>query len=96
MSEQIRPIAPSEVKKSIPSFVIEAVNELISEKYKPNVRFIIRQNEIKERVMSKTEQDFDYSWLDIEDVYRESGWLVEYDKPRYNEQYDAFFEFKRK
>ena len=33
-------------------------------------------------------------WLDVEEVYREAGWSVEYDKPGYNENYGAFWIFK--
>jgi hypothetical protein len=35
-------------------------------------------------------------WLDVEPVYRNAGWHVEYDKPGYNEDYEAFFIFKKK
>jgi len=94
MSYQIRPIGPNDVKKVIPDFVIEAVNELINEKYTDG-RFIIRQNEIKERIKSKTDQDFDFAWLDFESIYRNAGWRVEYDKPAYNESYEAFFAFTK-
>lgn len=34
--------------------------------------------------------------LDIEEVYRKAGWVVSYDKPAYNENYDAIFTFKSK
>lgn len=34
-------------------------------------------------------------WLNVEDVYREAGWSVEYDKPGYNETYAATFTFKK-
>lgn len=95
MSFQIRPIGPKDVKKVIPEFVIEAVNELINEKYTDG-RFIIRQGEIKERIRSKTSQDFNYAWLDFESIYRAEGWKVEYDKPGYNENYEAFFAFSPK
>ena len=37
---------------------------------------------------------FEKHWLDFEDIYRKAGWFVNFDKPAYNETYDAFFEFK--
>ncbi len=37
----------------------------------------------------------DNHWLDVEDVYREAGWVVEYDKPGYCESYEATFTFKK-
>lgn len=96
MSFQIRPIGPDDVTpRGIPEFVIEAVNELIAEKYNGS-SFIIRQPEVIERIKSKTAQDFDFKWLDFEPLYRDAGWRVRYDKPAYNESYEAFFEFSRK
>jgi hypothetical protein len=38
---------------------------------------------------------FDEGWLNVEEIYRAEGWLVEYDKPAYNESYRAFFEFRK-
>jgi hypothetical protein len=38
---------------------------------------------------------YDKGWLNIEPVYAEFGWVVEYDKPGYNESYDATFEFTK-
>lgn len=32
-------------------------------------------------------------WVNIEDVYRKQGWNVEFDKPGYNEDYDATYTF---
>jgi len=39
---------------------------------------------------------FENGWLDVEPIYREVGWNVEYDKPGYNETYEASFKFTRK
>ena len=36
---------------------------------------------------------YEKHYLDVEDAYRKRGWIVDYDKPAYNETYDAFFEF---
>ena len=51
-------------------------------------------NKIKEEITSKT--IYDNNWLDIEDIFREAGWKVTYDKPAYNESYDAYFKFEGK
>lgn len=96
MSFPIRPIGPKDVKKSIPDFVIEAVNELINEKYVENCSFDIRQGLIKDRIKSKTSEDFDWAWMDFEPLYRAEGWRVEYDKPGYNESYEAYYRFSPK
>ena len=34
--------------------------------------------------------------MDFEDLYRKSGWSVSYDKPAYNENYDAFLIFNKR
>ena len=39
---------------------------------------------------------FANSWLDVEDIYRNAGWDVEYDKPGYCENYEAHFVFRKK
>lgn len=97
MSFPIKPIGPDEAKRSIPEFVIEAVNELINEKCDPEKRsFIIRQSEVEARIKSKIEQDFELPWLDFEPLYREAGWVVEYDKPCIGDTYEAFYRFTPK
>lgn len=98
-----RPIKPSEVPDAkvsrIPDGVFEAFNELIVENWS-NDRARVNQKDAVERIADKVQclrQDvFDKGWLDVEDIYRKAGWLVEYDKPGYNESYEAFFIFKKK
>jgi hypothetical protein len=38
---------------------------------------------------------FEHNWLDIEDIYRQAGWAVEYNAPAYNETFDETFKFSR-
>lgn len=92
----VKPISPQEIKKTIPDFVIEAVNELIAEKVNDKNYATVLQKHIVDRVKSKTDQDFDYAWLDFENIFRDAGWNVNYDKPAYCESYDAYFEFSPK
>ena len=99
----IEPISPSDVKKIIPDFVVETVNKLIMEKWDGD-EAIILQDDIMDIVSSddpdndkpSRQEVFDKRWLDFEDLYREKGWDVEYDKPAYNEFYKARFIFKGK
>ena len=86
---------------SIPGFVIEAVNKLIIQNLKGGsvtllqkdiVTAIIKQ--AKPKRISK-DKIFDSGWLDFEDIFREAGWDVYYDKPGYNEDYDAYFRFSK-
>ena len=58
---------------------------------------------VKEILDDETQDDetglksmiFKRHWLDVEDIFREAGWIVEYDKPGYNESYAANFTFKK-
>ena len=104
----IEPILPSEVEQikasNIPDEVILAFNELIAEKWNGSFS-VIKQDDAMERVLRKFEvaekfwtrnKIFENKWLDVEYIYRQKGWNVEYDKPGYNESYDAFFKFSLK
>jgi len=102
MENKVKPITPDQAiekhVKSIPDFVIESVNELISEKLSTETRYAtILQKDIVERIISKSDVDkseiFRNHWLDIEEIYRNAGWDVEYDSPAYCEHYDASFTF---
>jgi hypothetical protein len=106
----IKPITPNEVvshkaKAVIPDYVFEAFNFLISKKFN-NGSATILQKEVVERILSEANRHrdppitsqylFDNHFLDVEDVYREAGWVVEYDKPAYCETYEASFKFTKK
>jgi len=39
---------------------------------------------------------YDKGWMDVEDAYRKAGWDVDFDKPGYNETYEANFTFSKK
>jgi hypothetical protein len=104
MSE-IKPISPDEIiqnlDKIIPAAIIQAVNQLLIEKYRGTGEVTIKQKDIVERAVSIDERltssiIFEKKYMDFEDLYRKSGWSVSYDKPGYNENYDAFFIFNKK
>jgi|CXWL01.1.fsa_nt_gi hypothetical protein len=99
----IKPISPDDVagKKAatIPDVVFEAINDLIVKNW-AGTRATILQSKIVESILNRddaiTEKSiFEHRWLDIEDIYREAGWDVKYDKPAYNESYSATFIFKK-
>lgn len=97
---KVKPLAPDEVFLEIPDFVIEAVNTLLRKKW-DGTKAVILQEDILNMICNKEEGPsrtdvFDYNWLDFENLYREAGWLVKYDHPGYNENYKAYFEFKKK
>lgn len=104
---RVKPIRPEEVaplkKKRMPEEVLEAVNELIAKKFS-NGYASFTQKDLVALIKAKFKEQgkeapsdkiiFDEHWLDFEDIYREQGWKVSYDKPAYNETYEANFEFK--
>lgn len=103
----VEPIRPSEVLQKVKekiqarSEVIEAFNEMIVENW-DGTSSSFTQDKVIERIILKFDNDttrediFKNRWLDVEDLYRKQGWIVEYDKPAYNEDYDARFIFSRK
>ena len=98
----IKPIRPEEITHNIPDFVIEAVNKLIKKNWNGR-EAIIKQDEIMALISSNDPNDdkpsrreiYEHNWLDFENLYREAGWVVMYDKPGYNERYDAYFQFRK-
>jgi hypothetical protein len=105
MEKEIKPISPNEIvenlDKIIPSAIIKAVNQLLTEKYRGNGEISIKQKDIIERAILidsalTSSIIWEKHYLDFEDLYRKNGWIVYYDKPGYNESYEAFFTFKKK
>ena len=100
---KVKPITPKEVTEkklaSIPDEVIEAFNELIVQNWDGH-RASILQDEVCKLAAKKlkctTDIIYDNSWLDVENIFRKSGWKVAYDKPGYNESYAASFSFTKK
>lgn len=98
-----KPISPAEAAaeklKNMPDAVIDTWNRIIAEKFDGHSA-TIKQNDIVVALAAATgvnrHKVFDTNWLYIEDLYRKEGWTVTYDKPDYNENYEAYFEFKKK
>lgn len=98
----IEPIKPSDVDFNIPDFVIEIVNEFIKKEWDGEQSRIL-QTDIVNEIIARypgmeditSETVFKNHWLDFEDVYRQVGWKVEYDKPGFNEFYEPFFIFEK-
>lgn len=98
----VKPIKPSEVaakkEEAIPDGVLEEWNNAIATNWS-GTEAIVKQNDIVRAIVHrmgvKRHEVFDRRWLDIEPIYRQAGWTVVYDKPGYNETYEAFFLFKK-
>lgn len=97
----IKPIKPEDVlelkKVIIPEQVIGAFNHLIAKNFSDGVAVVKQKDIVNEIIMrmqlENSDEVFKNRWLDVEEIYRDSGWCVKYDKPGYNETYDAFYEF---
>jgi hypothetical protein len=97
---RIKPVSPQEVAEvrleTIPNEVIQVVNALIAEDYDGGYATILQKDIVEGLIAAGYSRDeiFKRHMLDFEEIYRQSGWKVEYDKPAYNESYDANFQFK--
>jgi hypothetical protein len=103
------PIKPKDVQKkrneTIPEEVFEAFNELIVQEWdghrahftlKAAADSAFKKLRANEKYKGLNRQDmYDKGWMDVEDAYHKAGWGVEFDKPGYNETYEAFFVFKK-
>lgn len=108
MNTEIKPISPSDINivNRIPSYVIQAVNELIK-KYYIGKAFTINQDELIAKIIPLSLNEstcetidkktiFDKGYLDIEAIYNQCGWHVVYEKPYGDESFDAYFKFTPK
>lgn len=102
-TREVKPISPQEISdnwsKQIPPEVIEAFNFLIEKNYNGSNRISrVDQNDVVEEILKRTNltrhEIFSKRFLDIEDLYRKEGWVVSYNKPVYNEDYEVCFIFK--
>jgi len=88
-------------KELIPGFVFDVVNNLIAKNWN-GARSVIKQKYIVADIIKYCEDNsitlsesgvYENKYLNFEELYRQQGWKVEYDKPGYNETYDASFTF---
>ncbi len=95
----MKPITPAEATQSritsIPDYVIQAFNTMITKEIRGN-RASVRQEDVMALIVQacgSRQMIFDNRWLDVEKLYEAAGWSVKYDKPGYNETYEARFIF---
>ena len=101
----VKPLSPEEVleKKGndIPDVVITAVNNLLAKNLSGKKYATLLQKDIIKEIqrldigISKSDI-YDNHWLDFESLFDKAGWKVSYDKPGYNETYEASFDFTAK
>ncbi len=87
---------PPAQKREIPPFVFDVVNKLLAEA--EDREFIkLELYLVKQSILSNMPTDegpFHADWLDFEQAYRDAGWKVIYDRPPWNEDYDACYLFE--
>lgn len=103
----VKPIKPEDIEKikeaQIPNEVIEAFNDLITKNWDGTSSCVLQDDAINSIINKFGHTDikhmrkkiFDHGWLNIENIFRNAGWKVEYDKPAYCESYPASFKFWR-
>ena len=97
----VLPIKPSQVSKrkslDLPDQVVEVFNALIDWN---GSSATVLEDQAASRIPSalgiSRDRVFSLSYLDVEDLFRSSGWEVTYDKPGYNEDYEATFCFRKR
>ena len=80
--------------------VIQAVNELLKESYRPGKSVILTIKKVIQKTKSicpelTAEKIQENKWLDFESVFRNVGWKVKFDSPGWDENYESFYEFSK-
>ena len=97
----VKPVTPEkaweEVGKNLPNEVVQAFNECLVESFDGKSSVVI-QKDVVDRMISKglsKEDIYNKGWLNVESLYRSAGWMVDYDRPGYNEAYPAKYIFRK-
>ena len=100
----VKPLAPADVVSAravlFPDFVLKTWNTAIAKNW-TGIQSRIEQDDMVYELIAASPSHIDRGdvfnnhWLDIEDVYRAEGWVVEYVKPAYNDSYYAHYIFKK-
>lgn len=105
----VKPIKPEDVGteklNAIPPEVFEVFNEIIVKNFYNGESTVTQHIAVQKIVELYNERNpyntidsvhiHENGWLNIEEAYIAQGWKVHYDKPGYNENYPAYFEFRK-
>ncbi len=99
----MKPITPDEgvtqKNKLIPKYVIECFNMAIAKHWNGHSSTIFQHEIVNDICIAgpvNSRDVFARHYLDVECIFREAGWDVEYDKPGFNETYNAKFVFRKR
>ena len=100
MIEPIKPEDVNEVKASkLPDEVIQIFNDLIVAKWNGTSAVIKREDAISriQAAMNPIERAeiFDRKLLDVEYTFRKAGWIVDYQSPDWDEDYEPYYTFSK-
>ena len=105
--EDVKPLSPEEVglekkTKISSSPMIETFNKLLVKNFRVGGTSVtLLQKDIinaflQENPSYTRERIFEEHILDFEEIFRDAGWKVYYDRPAYYETYEPSFEFTAK
>lgn len=102
----VKPISPKQAnvdfKSALDPLMIKAVNNLLTKDAHSNFIRIKQKDIVAEykrlHTVNGTEplDVFKTNQLEFEDIFKEAGWKVSYDKPGWDESYDPAFDFEAK
>lgn len=88
--------------ETFPDYVIDAFNDLLTENYQEDETIIKQEDAIRKILEYSTDDEltretiFKKHYLDIESLYRNNGWEVDYEKPAFDERFEPYFIFMPK
>jgi hypothetical protein len=100
-----KPLSPKDVESAKTArqgnnkAVIEAANELIAQRWNGHdATFKLHElaKLAREKLGWDARKQFEDGDLDIEPIFRKAGWSVDFDRPGYNETYEAHFIFTKR
>lgn len=99
-----KPITPEFIENNLEYIihpaVLQAVNELLKENYRPGKSVTIKQKEIVKKSISicqdlTSNEIFEKKWMDFESIFIKAGWKVKYDSPSWDESFEEYFTFSK-
>ncbi len=96
----IQPIRPEDIVDNkielFPDAIFATFNTLITQKFSAGVSTVMQDDVVSmlKEVGLDIDEVYKKGWLNVEEVYRASGWEVNYVRPGYNETGKSYFVFK--